>query len=71
MEICHFEINEFSKKVNLFVEIVEGGPLAERLTYWLLLRREKVKKSEKAHGLSGVNWGCKQAVQAGQYPAKE
>ena len=51
MEVCqistfqYLEINELNI-VNLVVDIVVGGPLAERLMYWLQWR-EKVKKSEK------------------------
>ena len=57
MEICqistfqYLEINELNI-VNLVVDIVAGGPLAERLMYWLLWR-EKVKKSERGSGLIG------------------
>ena len=57
MEVCqistfqYLEINELNI-VNLVVDIVAGGPLAERLMYWLLWR-DKVKKSERGLGLIG------------------
>ena len=49
MEVCqistfqYLEINELNI-VNLVVDIVAGGPLAERLMYWLLWMEGKGEK---------------------------